>query len=513
MPVLYALQPSPDLGPNAYIVLHMVTTQWIDKGILLRFVFYDGYNSTYADALTYGRVVQVDLLTKSAIPPATILQLNTSLDACTLQGVNGATVYSTVTGGISAQTVVSWGAASLLVFAFEPTTAYLSDTTTVTYLPDIPLKGVPQFAIGFSNLYPAADPGASLTAPNFPNEYSTFPDPWVFKYSVVYPWVYNTIAAPPGAPSADITGIKVQFDTTYPLLAVGSWSSLRTLLSQPTTYIFGLDSDDTLVSSPSVWQAYNILSGKPTDVGPFLFCAMPGQLAVTYFKPAPMDTATESTALPSYGPAEAAFLVTAPLPPNVAVYFTVDAYNSQFKGFGVANVHSGRFQIVEPSFTWVTPVTGVPAGTTVLITGIGGGSSTIRIVDARGILDVGSIVRVNHLFTLSAVSVTSLIVLGLWQYSGVGTNVPVLNTNFVTAALSDQYGGDLPVLAPGVTLPLYVFTGPAVYGYGRIFNCACLAGPVQAVMINNADFTQLDVSAPLDPSVLPIFEGMCSYRF
>ena len=46
MPVLYSLYPgNPDSTPArlAELTIHLVTTQWISKGVLLRFLFYNGY--------------------------------------------------------------------------------------------------------------------------------------------------------------------------------------------------------------------------------------------------------------------------------------------------------------------------------------------------------------------------------------------------------------------------------------------------------------------------------------
>ena len=519
VPVLYSLVPGAAESPT-YVNIHLLTTQWIAQGVLLRFLFFDGFHYTFQETLneTPGipSPLQSDVVTTQAIPPATVIRLNVTADSVSLQGMNSSVPLSTSGVGVNPDVIAPW-AATLLCFAFVPTTAYLSDPTTVTYAPYWPLLGQPQFAIGFSTLDIGCDLTASPTAPNFPDQYSQYTNAWVFKYTVVYP---RLIADATGSPDcAVVTGIKVAYDTEYPQLAVGSWSSLRGLISQPFTFVLKADPD--ISSSPSIWQPwvpFDPVTTAPssTNVGPFLFCAMPGQMAVTYFRPVPKNTSTLNTPLPSYSPGEAAFLVTAPLPPNVSVYFTIHEYNSQYKGFGIADTHTGLFQIVEPSFTWVTPVTGIPAGTVVLFQGIGGNSSTITVVDARGVLPVGSVVNVNLEFVLSPCAVTSLTVLGLWQYSGVGVNVPVLNTNFVTAALTDQYGGDLPVLAPGVTLPLYVFTGPAIYSPGRIFNCDCLPGTVQAVMINNADFTQLDINAVLgtsDITTLAVFTGMCDYRF
>ena len=513
MPVLYSLYPgNPDSTPArlAELTIHLVTTQWISKGVLLRFLFYNGYYQTFAASIDDSAYVQTDLLTTSAIPPATILKFNVKSTGCSLQGLNSSTLLTNI--GVGIDPTVNGGIIknnyALLCFAFVPTTAYPTISYAVSYKP---LHGQPQFAVGFNILDVACEPDASATAPNFPNEYSLYPDPWIFKYSVVFPKYYSDDAGC----SVKCTGIKVAFDTVYPLLALGSWSSLRVLIAQP--YVWQHSVAGQLSSTPSIWEDYNPYptSGitPTTNVGPFVFCAMPGQLAVTYFRPVPKNTATKNTPLPNYQPAEAAFLVTAPLPPNVSIYFTVSEYNSQFQGFGIANLTTGLFQIVEPSFTWVTPVTGVTAGTVVVFRGIGGASHTITVADAAGVVDVGSVVGISPDFLSEPQAVTSLTVLGLWQYSGVGVNVPVLNTAFVTAALTDQYGGELPVLAPGVTLPLYLFTGPAIYSPGRIFDCDCLPGPVQAVMINNADFTQVEVNAVVSSSQLAIFKGMCAYNF
>ena len=518
--MLYSLFPGTELIDTA-LTVHLVTTQWISKGVLLRFIFYDGFHYTFAETYTTSpapgvpAAKQIDLVTSVAIPPATILQLNVLDVGCTLQKVNGGTLVSETGAGVNPNVIVEWQGASLLCLAFVPTSAYVSNPTTYSYVPYTPLLGQPQFAIGFSSLDDECteDPPVSPTAPNFPTQYSSYINPWAIKYSVVYP---RYIASSPEC--VPITGIKILFDYLVPLLAVGAWSSLRTLITQPSTFVqfLQIGPPDINLVTPSIWAPF--VPSDPataklndTNVGPFIFCAMPGQMAVVYFRPTPKFTNTFDTPLPSYAPAEAAFLVTAPLPPNTFVYFTIDEYNDEFKGFGLANTSTGVFQNVQPSFTWAVPVTGIPAGTVVLFRNIGG-SSVITVQDARGILPVGSVINVNPLIT-TPVAVTSLIVLGLWQYSGVGTNVPVLNTNFVTAALSDQYGGDLPVLAPGVTLPRYVFTGPAIYGPGRIFNCECLPGPVQAVMINNADFTQIDTNAIVEPAALPVFTGMCAYRF
>jgi hypothetical protein len=502
MPVLYApsfetsvasLSP---LLPASY-TLNVVTTQWISKGVLFRFQVFPGLSYTYDTAAFAGAIVQFDLVVTTPIPPATILVVAQTPTGTALWDYAGVTQYTAVGPGMSPGVFKTENTTLCWAFVPTPTGAWL------------PQRGQPMFAIGFNvpsdgECEVSADFAAAATAPNIPNQYSTASSQWVFEYSVVFPYVTQTDI---GETCLTTWGIKLD---AVPLYALGSWSSLRGVITQPWTVV---QPSYNSVSKWVLWKTdaeTSVVSGA--DVGPFVWAAMPGQLVPVYFRPLPKDIDTDTSPLPTYDAAEAAFLVTAPLPPNVSIYFTTDEWDAARGGFGPHNAGTGEASFVHhtPSFIWITGSCVVPAGTVVLFTNIGGAAGAIGVTDAHAsVSDVGAAV----FNTISGQAVTSLIVCGVWVDEGVGSARPLEATGFVTAALSDQYAGDSPLLAPGITMPLRVFSGPAAYGLGTVIDNYGLPATVQAPLINNSVFVQMPKNSTVEPTNLPVFTGMASYRF
>jgi hypothetical protein len=504
MPVLYApsfvtsVASQSPLLPATY-TLNVVTTQWISKGVVFRFQVFPGLTYTYAQAkATTGAIVQFDLVVTTPIPPATVVVVAQTPTGTALWDYAGVTQYTATGLGISPGVFKAENTTLCWAYVPTPTGAWL------------PVSGQPMFAIGFSAPTEgdcpvlATDFPEAATAPNIPNQYSTSVEQWAFEYSVVFPYVTQTNVG-----DVCLTTLGIKLDEV-PLYALGSWSSLRGIITQPWTIV---QPSYNSVSKWILWKTDAETSVESTaDVGPFIWAAMPGQLVPVYFRPLPQDINTSTTPLPTYPPAEAAFLVTAPLPPNVSIYFTADEWDAARGGFGPHNAGTGEASFVHntPSFVWITGSCVVPAGTVVLFTNIGGATGAIGVTDAHAsVADVGAAV----FNTISGQAVTSLIVCGVWVDAGVGSARPLEATSFVTAVLSDQYAGDAPLLAPGITMPLRVFSGPAAYGLDTVIDNFGLPAPVQAPLINNSVFTQLSRDISVDPTRLPTFIGMATYRF
>ena len=514
MPVLWQPEVTTDFTPNPTgaaptFTLNVVTTQWIDKGVRFNFQVWNGLTTTYEEALEAGAgaLVAFDLIIQNPIPPATVLVVSMTTTSTTMWGYTGSTQYSTVGPGLISGAFARFN--SCICFAFAP-------TTTGAW---IPARGQPQFAIGF-NYFDATEPdhlqgctlvaptAASATAPNFPDQFSAYPAKWVFLYTVVYP-ALQRLALLDDDSCADVVGIK--FESGVPAYSRGSWSSLRNVVTQPYT----VHRDN--YQSVTHWYPYSSLPdtlGAGTasaDVGPFCFSARAGQLVVVYFRPLPLNIETDDTPLAGYPLAELGLLVTAPIPPRSEIFFTIDAFDTLHSGFGPRDeAGGGAFIHQNPTFKWVTGSAVIPAGTVVFISGVGG-TDSIVIQDAHSLLDVGSIV--NNTVVVTPRAVVSIIVLGVWVSMGIGAARPIDASQFVTAALSNQYAGDFPSLAPCVTINRNLFFGPEIYGQGQLFDNMGLPGTVQAPMINSAQFKLLPNGTSVDPGTLPSFSNMACFHF
>jgi hypothetical protein len=521
MPVLWQPEVSTDFATNPTgkaptFTLNLITTQWIDKGVRLNLQVWNGVLLTYADAAAAGpgALTSLDYIITAPIPPATVLVVSITPTSTAIYGYTGSKQYSNI--GPGAPTGFS-RFSSCICFAFAP-------TTTGAW---IPARGQPQFAIGFNYFDAATNPdhlqgctltsdptnptptAASATAPNFPDQFLKHVQPtaetWVFLYSVVYP-AMQRFNLPDNVDCSSVVGIKFQYGIhTY---SRGSWSSLRDVITQP--YTVHRDNYESVTH----WYPYSSIPGYigedtvTANVGPFSFAAMAGQLVVVYFRPLPQEVATDDSPILGYDAAEIGLLVTAPIPPRSTIYFTTDAFDTAHSGFGPRDVTgTGLFIDTEPSFHWVTGSNEVPAGTVVFISGIG--TPLVTIQDAHSIVNVGNIVY----NTVTGRSVVSVIVLGAWTTPGIGSARPIDASQFVTAALSNQYAGDYPSLAPCVTINKNLFFGPEIYGQGQLFDNAGLPGTVQAPMINSAQFKLLPDNTIVDPATLPSFINMAGFHF
>ena len=477
--------------PAPAYTLVVITSQDIDVGVILRFVLYDGFHYTYANA--GGSMVTFDLVVQQAIPAATQVTVSMRPSGTCLFAFGGIAQYSNVGAGVA----LSYNAqyASMLCFAYVP-------TASGSWLP---ASGQPQFAIGFSYVPDqqsgctiTGGPLISATAPNFPDQFSGVTNPWIFEVEVVYPAQVKYVDDLGTATCYQIYGIKFKNETFY---ATGSWSNLRQVIAQPLTVI--QNSYETINN----WEPYSTRTDVtlPPDnttlavMGPFQFAVAEGQLAVVYFRPLPgaypeMDTAQDKPA------AEVAFVLTAPIPGNVTVPVTIQGYDAANLGYGPRSTGGGgAFITSSPSFNWYTGSATLAAGTVVLISNIGA-ISPPTVQDAHTpAADVGGISGWATGLT-SPVPVVSLIFLGVWELG-----VP---QRFVTAALSSQYVGDFPQLSPSLTILPAPFTYPAIYGQGKVFTNLGLPGTVQSAMVNSGAFVTLPWSgtgATVDPSTLPTF--------
>jgi hypothetical protein len=513
MPVLWQPTRQTSLGTlpeqrGAEYTLNIVTTQWIDKGVLFRFQVYDGLRYTYTEALN-SKLVQFDLMIREPIPPATILVVCMRETSTAIWGYTGSTQYSNTGPGIPPAYFGYF--MSCLAFAFVPTPAGSYS----------PAGGQPMFAIGFNYYNDESDPGqegsgcvltdttpAALTAPNFPDQHSNTVNPWTFLYEVVYPCLQKIDGT-----CTQVPGIKFEYAT--PAYASGSWSNLRNIITQPITII----KDNA--ESVNRWEIYSSAEdllpldfGTP-DVGPFGYGCMSGQLAVVYFRPRPQNIDTDSAPTSNgtyvYSTAEIAYLVTSPIPPGQVVYFTVDQYDSINSGFGPRNPTAGVSPFIDtsPSFQWITGSRIVPAGTVVILRNIGG-TGRITIEDAHDTSqDVGSVLYNN----CENQAIVSIIAIGVWISFGVGTARPIAAGQFVTAALSDQYAGDFPPLSPCLTINRNVFWGQQIYGRRKVFDNMGLPATVQCAMVNNATFELLPQEYVVVNSDLPFFRNMAGFNF
>lgn len=499
----------------AFFTLNLLTTQWIDKGILLRFQMWNGADTTYYGAIGDSTLVEWDLIVREAIPPGTTLVVAMRETGTAIWGFTGRKTYATGGAGIPA---ALFGANnSCLCFAFAPTT---SGAWT-------PARGRPMFAIGFNHPSPpqmgsnsdgdecgtVPTPGTGQpTAPNFPDQWSDVPDPWTFVYEVVYPYIQPlTIGADRFC--APVLGIK--FEAPIPVYPTGSWSNARDSIAQPWTII----KDNYL--SVNNWQYYSVaetavFSVLSPAVGPFVFAAMPGQLVPVYWQPRYKDINTDTT--PQDGTplatnfARLGLLVTSPLQPNMSIYFTNDEFDASNGGFGPRRATTGvaPFINTNPAFTWVTGSSVIPAGTVVLIDQIGADVGPITVQDAHdSAADVGAIIgnRIN------GEAVPSLMALGVWLAWGAGGARPIAAGMFTCAALSDQYAGDFPPLSPCLTIHKDRFVGQVIYGMNRVFDNKNLFGTVQAPLVNCANFTQLTIDTAVAATELPTFLNMSNFAW
>jgi hypothetical protein len=535
MPVLWnptqqtLLNATCTVADAAYSLL-VVTTQWIARGILFRFQMYDG-SYIYNDPASRG-IAEFDLVVRKDIPPGTTLIVAMSSTGTGIYAYSGPDVYASggrsVPAGFFAPTT---SGSSLLCFAFAPTA---SGCWT-------PANGRPMFAIGFSapseDLRPTCctdDTSAiSGVAPNFPDQWSGAVKVWTFLYEVVFPnQTFNPLDTCLNTEAAgccvNVTAIKVRGNS--PLYATGSWTNLRDDIAQPWTVV----KDSYYTASrwvPYITNDTSLLrvDEKLPDTGPFVLAAMPGQLAVVYFRPRYKNIDELDVAIPDNGQgtqyqdsgsAEAAFLVTSPFEPNQIVYFSVDEYNNGIGGFGprYGVADSASFVQYAPSFVWTTGCTVIPAGTVVLFTNIGGSSSVngpINVVNAHDSgADVGVVSQIQINFG-DGTPVVSLIATSQWAQGSLSHPRPWTAEMFVTAVLSDQYAGDFPPLSPMLTTPRTRMTGTNVYGRGKVFDNAGLPGTVQAALINSAAFTTLvgNDDTFVAPADLPAFLHMETFAW
>ena len=504
MPVLfdpthYTSAAALDPGAKATFTLNVVTTEWINVGVLFRFQMWDGVNKTYDQAIAEHVVAQWDLVIRKAIPPGTIVVCSVTAQTTAMYAFSGTDVYAQGGKGVPLS-YIGGPQNSLLCFAFAPTP---SGSWT-------PANGRPMFAIGFNWPKDAGHSGphsdeacigepnpatAQATAPNFPDQWAPegLTPRWTFEYEIVYPVAQVNVSDDGSTYTcSSVTAIKVGNTPLYP---VGSWSNLRDWLTQPWTVVTNNN------VSASRWVPYDWETSTP-DVGPFTLSAMGGQLVCVYFKPTyKVIDDPDMTKMVSSDAAAAAFLVTSPLQPNMSVFFTNLEYNDAAGGFGPRNDTVGPVQFVTytPAFEWATGATGIRAGTVVYFNNIGGNVGNITVQDAHNsAADVGSIARtyINGSGGTDGQAVPSLIVLGVWTQKGaVFAATPLDARMFVTAALSDQYAGDFPPLSPCVTINRYRFIGESLYGRGLKIEGSGLPGTVQAPIINSALFEQVPEDA------------------
>ena len=532
---------------DADYTLNVVTTEWIYPGILFRFQMWFG---DYVEALGTSTLYQFDLVVRKAIAPGTtcIVKMNTAGTA--LYSFSTPDVYAS--GGTAVPAAAFVPGSSLVCFAFTPTTANRW----------LPTRGQPMFAIGFhgpesddeivslcsSYVNPDGMPSWEYFLPHFPDQWApasyTADLRWEFDYEIVFP-----IVIPNPVQSSDlddvvlpcmfVRGIKVS--GASPMYAVGSWSNLRDKIAQAWT------TQNAIVSSPSRWVAFVSATSIAQDVnaasisgyiesspvtdnltpfsGPFVTTAMPGQLAVIYFSPRykaifdeegnPWPVAVDEEYADA-GSAEVAYLVTSPLLPHQDLYFTIEAYSAGIGGFGLrkGSTSLSGFVDVEPSFVWTVGSSIIPAGTVVLMTNIGSDTLPITLQASNPAVGGSSpdfgFIRKNR---CQGRRVVSIITTAQWSQYTIAALLPWTAEMFVTAALSDGYGGDFPPLAPMLTVQRTRLSGTNVYGRNKIIDNAGLPGTVQAALINSAPFSRVHGGDRVPFSDLPVFTNMDGFAW
>ena len=539
-PIVETTLASLDPSLGAAYTLNIVTTQWIDRGILLRFQMWDGMNYPYYAAIDANKLAEFELIVQTAIPPGTIVVVCMRASGTALYGYTGSETYATGGAGILPSLFGLYN--SLLCFAFAPTVSGAW----------MPARGRPMFAIGFNYAYvegkdqmgtgangPAHDGGCAepyngdtdprRTAPNFPDQYSGLTEAygdntWTFVYEVVYPAIQRFPAITediftPQWICVPVPGIK--YVGLVPKYTAGSWTNLREIIAQPWTIV------KNNYYSVSNWEWYTVLADyiipkiASPDVGPFIPSLMPGQLVPVYFLPKYKDIDTDNEPIKTapmnnVQAARIGMLVTSPIDAGSTIYFTNNAYDAKNGGFGPRNASLGSAVFLNNlwAFQWITPGSRViPAGTVVVIDNIGGVGSAMTVYDAHdSTADVGVVVA-PYGGTINGQAVVSLMALGSWAPWGVGGSRPLSAGNFICAAISDQYAGDFPPLSPCLTINRNRFVGQVIYGKGRVFDNKNLPGTVQCAMINSAQFTQLCITDILDTNELPAFLGMSTFSW
>jgi hypothetical protein len=534
MPILWQPSFQTDLNLNlaasssttAVYTLNLVTTQTIQRGILLRFQMWDGIARTYDNARADGALCEWDLVIRRDIPPATKLVVKMDTAGTAIYGFTGHKTYAT--GGAGIPLPYFTEGSSLLCLAFQPSSP----------APWRPARGQPMFAIGF--YVPADDhlpecctsvstTGLSVTAPNFPDQWSGGTLTWTFLYQVAFPFlVTNPLYAP------DFTGVDccihcpgIKVAGNKPLYARGSWSNLREEIAQPWTL------RKTNYYAPTAWTPYftDTVSTSPLlnmtpDSGPFLLAAAPGQLAVVYFRPryadihgdddTPVVSSGQLLVYRDSGSAEVGFVVTSPLYPGQALYFTHTPYNSDTGGFGPRTTTDATalYVVGDPSFVWTVGSKVIPAGTVIVVTNIGAVSGAIAIQNAH---DAGDDVGVISLTMVNGgdtgTTIPSLIITSAWVQNGIAAPRPWTAHMFVTAALSEQYSGDFPPLSPGLTMHHGFLTGTSVYGRGKVLDNTKLPGTVQSALVNSGPMAPVNSGDLVAITELPSFRGMQHYRW
>jgi len=499
MPILWQPGVATNLtvSPPAYSLV-IITTQDIDVGVVLSFRMWDGLNYEYG--APNGTLIKFDLAVEIPIPAATQLTVSMRPSGTALFALNGITKYSNTGAGVDP--VFQNMYASLICLAFVP-------TGTGGFLP---AAGQPQFAIGFSyqplqqGECPLGSPPlivapANTTAPNFPDQFSTYANPWEFRYEVVYPTTATYVVGDLDE-CYQIYGMKFKAVETY---ATGTWSNLREVISQPLTVI--QHSYETVNN----WVPYSTLATtQPPNnetaavMGPFTYAVAEGQLAVVYFRPLPGAYPVLNAAQTDKSPAEVAFLLTAPIPANVDVYITTQGYDADYLGYGPRDPAGGAFISNVPSCTWTTGSDALRAGTVILMSGFGNTTVPTGIVVQDAHNPAANVGSVSGWTVVSPrLPVVSFIFLGAWELA-----VP---QRFITAVLSSQYVGDFPLLSPTLTIQPAPFTFPSIYGQGKVFTNLGLPGTVQSAMVNSGAFVTLDWNTTVVPTTLPTFLNMGTF--
>jgi hypothetical protein len=517
MPVLWNPSVQTVGGSEPTYTCLLQTTQEIAVGVMFRFQMWDS-NTTYLDAQTGEDLASWDLIVSTAIPANKTLVLVMREVNTALWEFNGATTYASGGAGIAA---TYFGLnKTLFATAYVPTASGVTTTWA-------PANGEPMFGIGFYEPETPGAPcvritpvGAMFSAPNLPNQFSSYPSPWKIKYTVVYP--SRVTALIEGVETCiDVTAIQYSTET----YVTGEWSNLRNHISQPwTTIRENFDSVNrwayrgTVVGEPSIVVGWT----DPTP-GPFRLAAAPGQLVPVYWQPRyqnirtadePID-APVTAAYQDSGAAQIGLAVTAPLQPGQSIYFTIDEYNDVSRGFGPRNPTTGAFIRNQPSFVWTVGAVPIAAGTVVFIDNIGADlPSSITIQNAHySSADVGAITVIPG-NPINGKAVVSLIVLGAWLQSDPGemTITPIAD-KVVCAALSDQYAGDFPPLSPTLTINPSVWVGQNIYMQGQTINMCGNPGSVLAPVINAAEFTELVFGTIVPPQSMPFFEGLHTWTW
>lgn len=477
MPYLYSPgTPSDDPLSEGIYALSMVATATMGPSTLLTIQMYDPAtsNGTGPNSATSFRFV-LPFLPGVYLMPGDAVTL--AIETASGTSTTTATLVSLATGNpVTSPAVVTLTGGAVYVGEAMQTASTLvlgsgvkSGTTPATA--SSPVTGTnPLFGIGFRYIAGTTDVDPWSSGPNFPDQYA-LPSVTSWRFNMQFQVVLPTA-------NGLVNTLSWLYGLTQLDALAASWCSLRALLANP-----GVTNGTTGEAEATArWEALGSgsLSSPPQPPAVTLLPSA-GQLADVYFQPKPRDMTAADVTTPEVPTSIASIglLVALDIAPGTVIAFSAGAYVSA--SGNLVNPETG--DAVGPDFTWTIQGAGIPAGTVVLFTNIGGSGNVV--VEASGGIPAG-IVNGN---VDGALAIPSLIVTSPFLSGS-------MPATFVTAVLTAQYTGETPPLTPGYTMNPMRYTGMEAYLPGLALNLQGLPPAVLAAMANALPHTS--ISLPLN---------------